>query len=406
MNSKIYNIFAKIYLYLDEFPVNNLIIKIGNYNLDSIYNKYKNDDIEEVDRIVDNIIINKKNDDSSLKFLLEIIFFIDYFHQSKQAEKLLNKDYLNTMYRDKIQLSSKFNNNINRLSGAYTELSSYLKSIIPIIKTSRISYNINNYYLENNFNKLKIALISGNLLEDESKKILFLNSVKRALEEKHNIILCSEYTGSKELDDEIYEISCQFPSTLIIFCPSYKNDYNENSTTIFFNEFNQIDTINYKKHYPYTEKGELKEDISCDDANFKLFHIKNFGIISLVICKDFFSPQVNDIINKAQIDLLLIMSKTDKYSDFVLKFESYCGNKRTMVLCNNCENVKKRNLNSPFLITYYCKNNDAQKKCKTENLPINCFYECHKFNVCYSSLSLCLENGLIKLLSHKHILEV
>lgn len=194
---------------------------------------------------------------------------------------------------------------------------------------------------------------------------------------------------------------------MIIFSPSHLDDDNSNTTKILYNEYNQIDETTYSKHFPYTEKGIIKENINYKDPKFQIFHINNIGILTAVICKDFFSPNTEELINDVQIDLMLIMSKTSNYKEFSGNFVKFVKNKRAIILCNDCLECSLSNdLNSPFLTSIYVKKTkDPLNNFYTCTENINCSYKCDKYNICYLSLEFSTSNNIVEFKNKKHILE-
>lgn len=400
----LYNLFAKIYLYIyRNIQKIDAIINFGSFNISEIYQRYKDISADELENNVEKIIVTNKKDSNSIKYLSEILLFIDYKNQNIIDDLNIKRNYLNTLYQDKIQLFCKVSSNINRMSGAYPSLTSYFKSICPYVKNATNMYEIYNYYINKELENVKIALIPGNIFENESEKEnKILNSIRAALENGHNIILCSEYYGSDKMDNEIYSIVCNYPNSIVIFCPSYQDNDKFNLMKIFYNEYNQIDEVTYKKHFPFTVKGELVENIKYGNAVYHLFHIKSIGTISCVICKDYFSPNTDDFIESAQVDLMLIMSMTENYSEFISQFERFNAHKRMSILCNDCKCVVRNKLVSPFLVGYYRKG--FVKNTAYEIIDVNCGFNCNTYSQCYLSMLIGMDNGLLKIKERKHVL--
>lgn len=400
MDCKIFDLFAKIYLHVTDKPDHLIQSALTSFNFPELEKKYGLKDLAELEKKVDKIINDNYDKIEDIKILLELLIYIDYVTQSKVEKfKLLKKDYLNTMYKDKIQLCIKNNTLTTRMSGAYPSITSHFKSIIPILKKTSLLYELKNYYINNESNTIKIALIP----HDINEKNKLLESINKAALSMVNIILCSEYSGDEAIDDEIYNIICNYPNIYIVFCPSYKKD-KSNTSKIYFNENNLIDETSYSKHFIYTEGGIKKEEIEIEKVAFSLFHIENIGIVSMVICKDFFSNYTTDIIDNAQIDLMLVMSRTKNYSEFINKFDYVNSRKRVSILCNCCTTAKESSFKSPFLIGNYVKETKEGNACH-ENVDISCDYQCEKYNSCFLEIELKKDGKLLKINNKKHVLE-
>lgn len=72
-------------------------------------------------------------------------------------------------------------------------------------------------------------------------------------------------------------------------------------------------------------------------------HVKNFGRILFLICSDFFHSEISNIIEQLRIDYVIISSCTPQtYTRFIeLGYSSIKMNRRALVQCNHCINMKK-----------------------------------------------------------------
>jgi hypothetical protein len=144
MEHEIFDLFAKIYLYISKKPGYQIESSLTNFNFVELEQKYGKIEILELNKNVDEIIAKSVlNTLDEIKILLEILIYIDYITQSKVDKYiLLKKDYLNKIYKDEIQLCIKNNTLTDRMSGAYPFLTSYFKSIIPIVKKWNCHMNL------------------------------------------------------------------------------------------------------------------------------------------------------------------------------------------------------------------------------------------------------------------------
>lgn len=80
MDKRFFNIFAKIYLYINEFSIIKNLLQIQTYNIEEKYQKLKTKDITEIEDKVDEIINNKLSDSENMQYLYDILLVVDYVY--------------------------------------------------------------------------------------------------------------------------------------------------------------------------------------------------------------------------------------------------------------------------------------------------------------------------------------
>lgn len=402
INNEIYNIFAKIYLFFNKIDEVKKILLNDNYNFIELENIIGIEKLDDIKTKITNIISKDKHDSNDLQYLLEILLIIDYRLAVKINNNKINMSKpLNTLFSDEIMLFPKYDNLIEKRSGANISFNAKFKNILPIIIHNNIKYNVLNHYIDSyeSNKELIIAAIpmQNNIINKEEK---YLKSLEKAIDEGANILISSEYSGNSELDDKIYDNIIKYPNIYFLFSPSYNNE-GSNITKIFYKEKNLIKEAKYQKHYPFTIRGKIVEDIKYEEPTFHLFHVKGIGIFSVVICKDFFSPQTDDFIKQTQLDCIFILSMTESYSEFNSKSSDVVRHKRVVLLCNDCEICIKKNLPSPVFYSYYSKKNGVDKNEISSWIDIKCDYNCSK-NYCYFFIKLKNNNKQIVLSDFNH----
>lgn len=401
-DNTIYNIFAEIYLFFEKIDSVRKNLLYDDYNFVKLKKKFENIELLDLKNELKRISVKENPSKIELQYLLEVLLVIDY----NLAEKINNNNInltkpLNTVHLDKIKLFPKYNNYIEKRSGTNNIFSSRFKNLFPIIFNQSNQYNIINHYIDNyeDNDELVVATIPmSNIINDKSEKYLY--SLKRALDDGANVIFSSEYSGSTDLDSKIYDTIINYHNLYFMFTPSHESN-GANITKIFYKENNLIKTCEYKKHFPYTEKGKVVEDILYENPIFHLFHVKGIGMFCLVICKDFFSTKTEDFINQTQLDGIFVMAMTNTYSQFSSKSSMYVMHKRIVLLCNDCSKCIKNDLKSPIFYCYYVKKNGMEKNENSSCIEIKCNYKCTQ-EYCYFLLNLKNDNKKIVLKDFEH----
>jgi len=396
-----FNIFAAIYLYLHENVQKQKLNKIL-YKWNENINYFSEDEIVEINFIenIQMIILTNSQESEDIFLLIKTLLSIDY-HFNKYFYKniLLSKKPLNDQYNDKIIIFPK-RKTIERKSGAYENLLTYFQNIYPIIIKPNLSYNIVNYYIDNKTNYINIAILPMRI--DDRRNEKFIHSLKDAINNNYNILISNELDGSSSIDEDICNIAYENDSIFFIACPSHLSE-NINKTKIYCHENHEIIETEYIKHSAYTERGIQKEPNDSDKVEFLIFHIENVGMVGVVICKDFFSEYTSDLIKSVQVDIIMILSYTPKYEEFISKVNWVSSKKRVCLLCNSCEQVKKnrKKLKSPVLIGYYVK---SETNSEYKLLETMCDFRCEDYEKCYFGLNVKMENGILRVDEMKHIL--
>ena len=134
-----------------------------------------------------------------------------------------------------------------------------------------------------------------------------------------------------------------------------------------------------------------------------MFHIQGIGSIGIVICKDFFSDYTKDLIESAQLDIILVLSYTPKYDKFINKAYDLVSKKRICLICNSCNEVKNNKdvLKSPAIVAYYVKKESNGEYILVDTL---CDFKCAEYDKCYFGVKVMLRNGILNVDEIKHIL--
>ena len=279
-------------------------INIINKNIKIIIISENNENLEELinEKIIYNIIYNKKNEKINIKKLIEIINNNEEINKSDYINNNSNKDYnnkticitgppgvgktiisinlakINIFQKNKILIidsdflnnsistilgvknstsNNILDNNIIKLNNSFLDYFNFIKinkKINLIIKNKKI--NKNNYYILNifleNINNLKniydLIIIDTNCNDD-------LNNIKEIIKISNKCLFISDTNlleinkSIKILDKFINNINIEINKINLIF-----NKYNSESISlkllkIIFSEFNIIGKINYSEIY-------------------------------------------------------------------------------------------------------------------------------------------------------------
>ncbi len=402
MGKNEFDLFAVIYLYL-KTKISDRKLKLALYEWNETNEYFSQEEICSNGLLIKltNIIENKSKNQADICLLIKTLLSIDY-HFDKEVYKytLLTKKPLNNLEIDKIMVFPKMKT-IERTSGSYEHLSTYFQNLFAIIIKENLTYNVVNYYIENKEDYVNIAMLPMRI-EGDNKNEKFLVSLNDAIENNYSIIISNELEGNEEIDEKVYDILCEHDSIFLVACPSFKFD-KKNRTKIYCHEHHQIKDAEYVKHTTYTVRGKRKEENENDNIEFLLFHIEGIGSIGIVICKDFFSNYTKDLIDSAQLDIILVLSYTPTYDKFINEANNLVSKKRICLICNSCNEVKNNKdvLKSPAIVTYYVKKESNGEYKLIDTL---CGFKCEEYDKCYFGVKVMLRDGILNVEEIKHIL--
>lgn len=375
--------FAEVYEEIYKFSHLKVIDILNSCSLNKKFTEKLDEiNINILEKVDEQLAIFRENkNEESLKKLCEFLLLIDYYCDSNDLVHKYNGKYL---YKSKtIMLIKKINNNINRISGSNPYLSTYFSNISPIICESGIEFDINNYYIENESNEIKIGAIPFPKEDIHNRDEIFLKSLNKAINDNCKIVFSCEACGSEELNSEVEDIVYTYPNILFAATPTiYKN--NLNYTRIYYKEKNQISETCYYKHFSYTENGINVENLSDREVVFEIFHIKNFGSVGIVICKDIFSLHTMKLINQLQLDVILVSAKTADYGKMLTPIKNYCDNKRIAIICNCCDITEVK---TPVVIFDYKKGSRSKQRARHKYVKKKCGVNCCG-KICYFEINI------------------
>lgn len=312
--------------------------------------------------------------------LLEIIFIIVSMDSMVDIEAYKTylhseQNWLNTKHSDKIKIFPAYESNKFYEHSANSCLSSFLHNMVYFIN---LCCDIRCYYVDSTCQnikemiengEIKVACIPYGMKETEDVNVekegdteyelctpkidrdkaldeRLVRNYKDAIKRGATLVLGAEMSGSKELDEKLYEVFKELPNA-ILWTPPYHcyEDEKPVSKSCLFHPQTRLKIPIYKV-LPYNDKLEngvyKKEKIETNDC-FIVLHVKNFGRILFLICSDLFHSEISNIIEQLRIDYVIISSCTPQtYTRFIeLGYSSIKMNRRALVQCNHCINMKK-----------------------------------------------------------------
>lgn len=368
----------------------------------------------ELENIFYNIIsINTNDNFFELKenWLLyaRFIFLADRFSGQESILKSIQNGIasLNNKYMDDIEIYPAYNTSY-RFRHSSSNFYYFFKNLMIFFKSTIIlkDMKINNYYISEKQEEISIGYIPypKTILPFEysinnkcfSKERSFLNDndyfyleqCKQLIKTKNiDILFGPEMDGSLPLDREIrklmYRSSIEDKTPLAILCPSYHNINNGikiNSSTLYIKHNNNVSKqkvlkntkaiMNDKKQ----NKHSLIEDIDDSQKMLNIIHIKGFGKICFLICKDFIEDYIIDLIKVLNIDIIIVQCYTNSIDSFKDKIIELNSNNHITIIGNSCstEIIEVDKLiygdNNKTLKSYNCTKECNYEHCKLINV--------------------------------------
>ena len=362
---------------------------------------------DKVQRILDEEFINE----SFIVDCLAYLVFVDSQAKNNidlETQAIEDKKPLNNKYTEKICIYFTYTM-IKRNNVTCHELPVIFDSLMFFYKGNNIYYldlkNIvlqNYYYTEANLNKILLGIapypcVNVEKIENDGKVYfserneltkednVFLEKINMLLfEDGCKILLTPEIHGSKKIDERL-KLAAHNSKTMICVSPSYHkmvDDNRYNQSTIYCYENNRTKECTISKTFPATMINK-KENIDLPNIVYLfIYHIKNFGKIAVLICKDFITDTFSYLIKLLNIDVVLIQCYSDVTKYFVNKFRELGQEKRIMILANSCSALNDdkicvqigmfvksgKNECSTKVVSYTCGNNNLCTTCKCNKI--------------------------------------
>ena len=198
-------------------------------------------------------------------------------------------------------------------------------------------------------------------------------------------IFSCELVGSKTIKNKIVEQINYNNDFKFLVLPSYhkleNNKYLNSSTVVFKNELG-IERTSINKNQPYRSDNMI-EKLSENPPSYLLIHINGIGIIMVFICVDFLTEDSKEIIEDVNPNIIIIISYTEKYSNFETRAKYFSDQGILVILGNCCQKISNLN-NVPLLVYYY----DGEKKESDLHVACEHYDECKTMENCYYEICI------------------
>lgn len=438
MDVKLFNFAARIYKELNRVNSSLIFQFLQNNGYDNIVNKVPNFDLsvvseEQINKIIEKIHQNYFED--SILFLKAIDIGIDedIIEAVKFKNGLLNNN------GDELLVYVSYGN-LDHYNHAHENLNTFFDNMyfidLSLFSGSISEKTINNIYYDNSSktitDSLKLVFLPYpynedlvhnddgynrgekliNFLYDEKKKEksdhLFLDRFYKYCRKENfiqnNVLFFSpEMMGSPKIDLVIRDALLRNRDIVGFFCPSYHerlaNNQIKNSAKLFTFQNRGFVELELIKHNRASSKG-LVENITGDfGINLLILHVKGFGKIMFLICKDFISEEYNKLIDSIMPELIVVQAYSTKFSSFKTRNESICCNNSYVFIGNSC-NAAKEEKAVPKLMIIAQKNigkDDVETVTKEINVcDAKSFSDCCRKSECYHAFS-CIKRKNIQL---------
>lgn len=347
--------------------------------------------------------------DKELNAAFEYLTAVDFLTALTENEVLdvLGTDSpLNSKHRDKIEIYRTYRG-IDRASSSYDNIACAFFNLMIFFKANELHSRIKlrNYYISETKDKLRIGFapykacasenkvtktVGGDIIWEEREEFSddddkCLKSYEYLSGEKGcDVVFGPEMHGSRRLDGRLKSVAREI---ICLTCPSFhrrEGDEVKNQSTFYINQENHRRTVTADKIVPASLRGTA-EGLSPGplkaDSNIVILHIKGIGRVMFLICKDFITKDLNELIHKLNIDAVIVQSYTESLSAF-RQYANDTMPKRVVILGNSCNASKKvkkgEGTNVHPLICYnynYNRGADGDAQCVTESeCPLHCEY--------------------------------
>ncbi len=404
--SDIYNVVAKFLIELieNEYDINNFLETERRKNIDFYSKKFEEassiQDYDDKIKFLDKFYKDVKNKDLFNKLCFLIAFDLKQKNSSMYITSY-NHIVLNEFYTDKIEIYPIFERRIRHLktynislSSLFQNLSYFYKPGIKLkVKNIYFPKNIieennsifkvgfmpfsSNYHLKFSKNQkdgktILTPIIENNYFTNEQREY-FLSELSYLINQKVDLIICPETLPDLLISDGLIEEVNNLvnKANTILFGPSTYIKINEEQFTNRAILLNRTlgENVIIEKVFPYREQADIFNPRGYENIvignTITVIHIENFGSILLLICSDFFQPDIGKIIKMLNIDAVAIASATSSYNLFDNEHANVLSENRLLFQCNLCslcfKNDNKKMKIPP--INFYSNNvtNDMKK---------------------------------------------
>lgn len=429
MEVKWYNFAAQIYKELNKVNSSLIFQFLQNNGFDNIINKVSNFDFSIVDENwIKGIIkeINEKKFENAILFLKaidigvnedvietvkynngllnnncdELLVYVSYGHVDhyNHAHENLNTFFENIYFIGLSHFSGICSNNTIKNvyydNSSKTKLDSIKLVFLPYPYNEDLKFNEDGYIRGEKL----INFLYDKKLKDKSDS-LFLNRFTNYCEKENfslnNVLFFSpEMMGSSKIDSFIYDKLKANRDIIGYFCPSYHERLDDNkiknSAKLYTFQNRAVVPLELVKHNRASSEG-LIENITGDfGINVFILHIKGFGKIMFLICKDFISDEYNKLIESIMPEIIVVQAYSTKFSPFITMARSICCNNSYVFIGNSC-NAAKQEKAMPKLMIIAKKNTGKEdEETLVEFIDVcdaKSFSECCNKETCYHAFS-------------------
>lgn len=340
---------------------------IGNQVIDSIRFLLKlNDSIDEKDINYNSCVtcLNNNYDETKYKLFITFNRVLKKYRVLRRVNKFFpNLIFINNKFPIK-NIENKYFNDKNN--------SEFSLIFVPYSKCFALK-NIGDYEFfqaENIYDKYAQSFVDS-----------YINAIKMNV---IGIFSC-ELVGSKTIKNKIVEQINYNNDFKFLVLPSYhkleNNKYLNSSTVVFKNELG-IEKTSINKNQPYRSDNMI-EKLSENPPSYLLIHINGIGIIMVFICVDFLTEDSKEIIEDVNPNIIIIISYTEKYSNFETRAKYFSDQGILVILGNCCQKISNLN-NVPLLVYYY----DGEKKESDLHVACEHYDECKTMENCYYEICI------------------
>ena len=270
------------------------------------------------------------------------------------------------------------------------------------------SFSIHNYYIDDIFstNRINVAYIpypiKDSVLQrnkndlyveekisiDDSDKLFLkrVNNLLKGLNENiPTIVFSPEMVGSNNVDLEIKKIARANKKIAAFIAPTYHKSLNGifyNCGTIFINEDNETVKDMNKKYHPCQKEKMVQGDL----ITINLIHIKGFGKIISVICRDFLTELYKEIIKLITAEVVIVQCYTGHLREFKSVAHQICEINNCVIIGNACSAFSSNESNQNIIVcasrTKFRENNNVMIQTSKKVVCNECVAGCDKNDNC------------------------
>lgn len=391
--------------FITKYKVENLIKEAADFDL-------LNTQID-LDFYEENI--KKSNFGPSLVFLIKLDLLsasdaglIEYIRENRMFNKNLSDS-------DAVYIYPSYNS-IDHFYKGYDKFQTLFKNLVFIVVDifGNTEFSFKNYYIDDVVadgrlnvvylpypvnDSITSRLSDGFCAEkeqlDKSDKVYLsrLNCVLSKLDLSVPIMfISSEMVGSRFLDLKIKEIISNNRNIVAYLCPSYHTIINKtkrNISTIYLIEEFTLKQIQNFKFFPIEN-----ETIVGDCAYINLIHIKGFGKVLTLICRDFLTDLYLKLIEMIIPDVIIVQCYTTHWREFINRINKIVELNNCVIACNSCSAFSEKEKEKSVQIIGYRERYDSQSPVcikRAKSVCDDCKKSCDENEKCNTVTELIIE---------------